>query len=174
MGYAPISKIVTAPSPALTGTSLTITEDAAPRFPNAAFVCLVWAEGETPVVGSNAEYIQVTGKLGDVFTIVRSSGAPVAIEAGWMIAAVEVIPNYERGDTVTLRGHFAEDVPPYRVHVREPDGGTALYDAATDDSAGNVGYTFVPDKSGLWAYRWEGADGHLEDASFYVNVSTAL
>lgn len=174
MGYAPITKVATAPSPALSGLTLTVTEDTAAILPNAAFVALVWAEGETPVVGANAEYVQVTGKVGDTLTIVRSSGAPASIEAGWMLAAVEVVPNYERGTEITLRGHFTEDVPPYRVHVREPGGGTVVYDAATDDGLGNVGYSFTPGTSGIWAYRWEGNDGMLEDAAFYVNPSTAL
>lgn len=173
VGYAPISRIASAPSPALSGDELTVTNETGAIFPAIPFLALAWPDGELPVVGDNAEYVQVTGRVGDVMTLVRSN-SPVAILAGWLFAAVIRIPNYERGTEVTLRGHFAANVPPYRVYVQDPQGGTAVYDSATDDSAGNVSYSLTPPKSGLWAFRWEGADGMLEDQQFFVNHSVAL
>ena len=155
---------------------MSVTDETGGRFPIIPFIALVWPEGQIPEVGSNAEYVQVIGRTGDQMQIVRS-GAPLAIEASWMFAAVETVPNYERGDTVTMIGHFTEHVPPYTVHVRQPTGEQDSYGSAagvTDDGIGNAEYEFVPEKSGIWAYRWEGANGMLEDNAFFVNYSTAL
>lgn len=173
MGYAPITRVATAPSPAASGTSLTVTTDTGVLMPPIPFLALVWPEGEIPQVGANAEYVQVTAVSGDEMTVARSA-SPVEIEAGYMFASVVRVPNYERGTPITLTAHFGEDDPPYQVHVCDPVGGTAIYAAEENDGSGNVTKTLTPTKSGTWAYRWEGGSGMLEDQEFFVNYSPAL
>ena len=65
-----ITTVSVAPSPATTGTSLTVTLSAGELFPDTPFNVTVWPNGETPVT-SNAEILTVTDRSGDVFTITR-------------------------------------------------------------------------------------------------------
>jgi hypothetical protein len=71
------STVATAPSPALTGTSLTVAAGQAVRFPVAPFNCTVWPTGVDPTF-TNAEIVRVTAIAGDVFTIVRAQEGTTA------------------------------------------------------------------------------------------------
>ena len=70
-----ISTVATAPSPASSGTSLTVTTGHGSRFSatgtGLAFNCLVWPANQLPDP-SNSEVVRVTTRAGDVFTIVRA------------------------------------------------------------------------------------------------------
>lgn len=95
--------IITAPSPALTGTSLTVGTGQGARF-TAPCNATVWPAGELPL-DSNAEIVRITAVVGDVLTIVRqqegSSGRSVIV--GDQIAntiTVKVVTDIE--DAVSL------------------------------------------------------------------------
>lgn len=83
-----VSKIVTAPSPSTSGTSVIITTGEGVRFPVPPFNATVWPVG-VPPLDSNAEIVRITAILGDTFTILRSqeltSAKPIA--EGYYIAA---------------------------------------------------------------------------------------
>lgn len=66
------SLIATAPSPAVSGTSLTVTAGQGARFPATPFNATVCAINEMPTP-ANAEIVRVTGIAGDVFTITRAT-----------------------------------------------------------------------------------------------------
>lgn len=66
-----VSSIATAPSPAVSGTSLTVQSGDGAKFPTPPFNITVWANSQQPTT-ANAEIIRVTAIAGDVFTIVRA------------------------------------------------------------------------------------------------------
>ncbi len=66
-----ISSVATAPSPATSGTSLTVTAGHGTRFPTVPFNATVWASGAVPDP-SNAEIVRVTAISTDTFTIIRT------------------------------------------------------------------------------------------------------
>lgn len=83
------STVAIAPSPALSGTSLTVTTGEGGRFPAVPFNATVWAAGEVPTP-ANAEIVRVTGTTGsNTFTITRTQEGTSArqITVGDQIAA---------------------------------------------------------------------------------------
>lgn len=84
------SAVQTAPSPAASGTSLTVTTGHGTRFPATPFNLVICATGEVPTP-ANAEIVRVTNITGDVFTITRaqegSSARTVVVgDAVWFTA----------------------------------------------------------------------------------------
>lgn len=79
--------VAVAPSPAASGTSLTVASGLGALFPTAPFNCTVYPPNSNPLA-SNAEIVRVTNKVGDVFTIVRAQEGTTArnIATGWQIA----------------------------------------------------------------------------------------
>lgn len=65
------SSVAVAPSPASSGTSLTVASGDGTLFPTTPFNCTVWPPGVLPLA-SNAEIVRVTNIAGDVFTITRA------------------------------------------------------------------------------------------------------
>jgi len=65
-----VSAVAVAPSPATTGTSLTVTAGQGALFPTPPFNCTIWPTGSTASI-VNAEIVRVTAIVGDVLTIVR-------------------------------------------------------------------------------------------------------
>jgi hypothetical protein len=78
------SRVVTAPSPATSGTSMTITTGDGAKLPPTPFYALVWDTAATPVAPFT-EIVHVTGVSGDVLTIVRA-GSPRTIIVGDSLA----------------------------------------------------------------------------------------
>lgn len=66
-----ISSIAAAPSPAGSGTSLTVLAGQGTLFPAAPFNATVWPTGQSATF-VNAEIVRVTNVTGDVLTIVRT------------------------------------------------------------------------------------------------------
>jgi hypothetical protein len=71
------STVATAPSPAISGTTLTVASGAGAKFPAAPFNCTVWPVGAQPIYTTvdttTAEIIRVTSKgSGDNWTISRN------------------------------------------------------------------------------------------------------
>ena len=63
--------VAVAPSPAASGTSLTLSTGAGALMPAAPFNCTVWPANTGPLL-TNAEIVRVTAVVGDVLTIVRT------------------------------------------------------------------------------------------------------
>ena len=83
------STVATPPSPAASGTSLSVQAGHGARFPDVPFRATVWPSSDIPTQ-SNAEIVDVTGLVGDAFTIARSQEGSSArsIIIGDQIAAV--------------------------------------------------------------------------------------
>lgn len=71
------SRIVTAPSPATSGTSIVITTGTGTLFPAVPFNATIWPTGVRPLT-SNAEIVTVTNKSTDTLTITRAQEGTVA------------------------------------------------------------------------------------------------
>lgn len=82
------STVATAPSPATSGTSLTVASGDGSKFPATPFNAFVWPAGAQPLT-SNAEIVRVTAKSTDTFTITRTQESTSArtIVIGDQIAA---------------------------------------------------------------------------------------
>lgn len=81
------STVLTAPSPADSGTSLVVQSGHGARFPAAPFYVTVHPPSEFPTL-DNAEKLLVSSKSTDTFTIARGEADtdPMDIEAGWRIS----------------------------------------------------------------------------------------
>lgn len=66
-----LTKVVTAPSPAASGTSLVVTAGHGARFPTPPFNITVWPIGVQPTI-DNAEILRVTNISTDTFTVTRA------------------------------------------------------------------------------------------------------
>lgn len=83
-----VSEVVTPPSPAASGTTLTLLAGHGSRFPAAPFNATVWPAGASPDP-SNAEIIRVTDLTGDLLTFQRAQEGTTAqaIGVGDQVAA---------------------------------------------------------------------------------------
>jgi len=81
------STVAIAPTPATTGTSLTVQPGDGAKFPTPPFNVTVWPNNVQPIQ-SNAEIARVTNIVGDSFTITRGqeNSSAQSIAAGWQIA----------------------------------------------------------------------------------------
>ncbi len=79
--------VAVAPSPATSGTSLTITAGFVSLFPAVPFNATVYPPNVAPTA-ANAEIVRVTNITGDIFTITRAQESSTAksIAVGWTIA----------------------------------------------------------------------------------------
>jgi hypothetical protein len=71
------STVYAAPSPAASGTSLTVFTGQGILFPSPPFNAVVWPTASNPLA-FNAEIVRVTAIAGDVFTIVRTQESTTA------------------------------------------------------------------------------------------------
>jgi len=86
------SLVATAPSPALSGTSLVVTAGDGALFPTPPFNAVVFPPGAPQPLRGNAEIVRVTGVSTDTFTIVRNTSTDnnnqaQSIGVGWIIDA---------------------------------------------------------------------------------------
>lgn len=65
------STVATAPSPATSGTSLTVASGDGTKFPSVPFNVTIWPASSQPTT-ANAEIARVTGRSTDTLTIVRA------------------------------------------------------------------------------------------------------
>lgn len=82
------STVLTAPSPAASGTSLVVQTGHGTRFPTPPFNATVWPLGAIPIP-TNAEIVRVTAIVGDTLTITRTQESTSArsVVVGDQIAA---------------------------------------------------------------------------------------
>jgi len=128
------SIVVTAPSPATSGTSLVVTTGEGAGFPTTPFFATVHPADQIPT-NSNAEIVQVTGISTDTLTIVRAqkSTSAKSIASGWRITN----SIYADDDVFTEIG----------AQVHALTGKTTPVDAdeflGSDSAASNVGKKFT-------------------------------
>lgn len=79
--------VLTAPSPATSGTSITLETGKGSLMPAVPFNATVSPDGELPTL-SNAEKVIVTARSSDTLTITRAQGDTTAktILAGWRLS----------------------------------------------------------------------------------------
>lgn len=121
-----VSSVATAPAPATTGLSLTVTAGTGALFPAAPFNCTVFPAGSSPT-SSNAEIIRVTVVAGDVLTIVRAQEGSSARS----IIAGDTIAN-----TVTVK-----DFTDIETAINAVGGGAAISAGAFSQSTGTVQFS---------------------------------
>ena len=174
MNYAPVSRIITAPSPGSSGTTATVAENTGDRYPAVPFTGLMCPAASVPILGDNAEEVTVTSISGDDVVFTRAAVADrVSVEQDWVLFALRTMPSYDIGQTVTITEDFDSSNPPYAVVLRRPDGtqGSAL---ATDLGSGDASYSFIPYVGGRWQYRFQGASEVGVEQDLYVRFSDVL
>lgn len=72
-----VSTVATAPTPPLSGTSLSVAAGDGALFPAPPFNCVVYPANSSPT-HTNSEIIRVTGKTSDTFTIARAQEGSTA------------------------------------------------------------------------------------------------
>src|SRR5437867_2348134 len=109
------STVATAPSPALSGTSLIVTAGQGVLFPTPPFNATVWPAG-VQALASNAEIVRVTAIATNTFTIVRT-------QEGTSARAIVV------GDQIaeTITAKMLDDLRYPKIRL------TAVGDNSTDD-----------------------------------------
>ena len=122
---ANLSTVATAPSPATSGTSLTVTAGQGSRFPTPPFEVTIFPTGSQPLA-SNAEIVGVTAVSGDTLTITRAQEGTTArsIVVGDQIAATSLpmlhvtFPLNLNGPTSTKQSYKLVDDIAYRNGAR--------------------------------------------------------
>lgn len=99
-----LSTVATAPSPASSGTSLTVASGQGSRFPAPPFMAIVWPAASQPLA-SNAEIVLVTAISNDTFTITRAQQGSSArsILVGDQVSAAS-LPMLHVSFPVNLKG----------------------------------------------------------------------
>jgi hypothetical protein len=105
-----LSLVASAPSPATSGTTLTVTtgDGAGWGDPDVigAYPVTLWPDGQLPVMvgaGANAEVALVTGKSTDTLTIIRAQEGTTArtVTVGWRVAATLTVASLAGRDALT-------------------------------------------------------------------------
>ena len=94
--------ILTAPSPATSGTSLVLAAGMGARMPAVPFNAVAHPDGQLPTL-DNAERVLVTARSTDTLTITRAQGGTTAqsIAAGWRFSNTIVTDDILNASTVT-------------------------------------------------------------------------
>jgi hypothetical protein len=141
------STVLTPPSPATTGDTLSVQASNGGLFPAAPFNATVWPASVQPTL-ANAEIVRVTIKATDTFTITRAQEGTAArsIAAGYQIAAGMTKKFID--DMVALFGTG----PPTEVTTL-PGSPAAGQQAILVDSVTGPTYT--------WPFRYNGSSGAI-------------
>jgi len=144
-----IGTVVTAPAPATSGSTLTLTTGHGARMPAAPFNATVWAAGALPDP-TNAEIVRVTARAGDVLTIARTQESTTAraIGAGDLLAqtitARTLNQIYDQlGTAPTMSAVLAPGTVYYLAHRGEGDVYPEHTWAAYRQSAANPAVSVV-------------------------------
>ena len=119
-GNLSIGTVYVPPSPAISGTTLTLLTGQGARFPAAPFNATVWATGQIPDP-TNAEIIRVTGVAGDVLTIARAQESTSArtILVGDTLALTvtkKTFTDRDRGTAPMAANWLSTSTPFYAAH----------------------------------------------------------
>ena len=141
-----LSLVASAPTPATSGTSLTVTSSEGALFPAAPFNATIAPPSGLPT-SANAEIVRVTARTGDVFTLARAQEGSTAraVQVGDLIAATITaksltdlesganFPQLATAGTVTT----AAGVVTPAVTMNTPDGADNGYIALGGGGAAN-------------------------------------
>jgi hypothetical protein len=135
------STVATAPSPATTGTTLTVAAGAGANFPAAPFNCTVWGVGSQPTytttAATTAEIIRVTSKgTGDNWTIVRLTEDATAT-ARTIIIGDQIAATLTKKTFTDIEGSYAAPVTMLTYQNRQ-------LGASTQSSGGQNSLWIVP------------------------------
>lgn len=135
------TSVVTPPSPAASGTTLTVTSGTGTLFPAVPFNATVWVAGDRPLT-TNAEIVRVTNITSDTLTITRAQEGSSArsILAGDQIAATitaKAFQDIEKNNTATVITSAAQ--PAINVDTTGVAVFNTLQHAVTDMSANLTG-----------------------------------
>lgn len=138
-GNLAYSSVATAPSPAASGTSLTLESGHGARFPDPGAVgynCTVWPAGAI-AIPDNAEIVRVTAKVGDVLTIQRT-------QEGSSARAILV------GDQITntVTAKVLEDIEAAAGGTTGPTGATGVTGPTGTGPTGATGQTGATGSAG--------------------------
>lgn len=170
-----MSRVRYAPSPADTGTTLSVLEWEGDLFPNAPFRCLIWPVQTMPVIGTNACYVNVTQVVGDEFTFTREDPT-ISIGPDMMVGVVSEFDIFDKNDVVRLRATFpGGDATPGTVSIRDPLGSIREYSGSSVvvDAPGEFHYDLTVDAGGHWYSRWLADGGDTNAYHFFVNFDPA-
>ena len=136
------STVLTAPSPADSGTSLVVASGDGTKFPSVPFNATVWPAGAQPTT-ANAEIVRVTNIATDTFTITRTQESTSArtIVVGDQIAA-----------TVTAKTLTDAEITVATDTIWDAAGDLALgsgADTAARLAKGTPGQSLIPDGTTL-------------------------
>lgn len=101
------TQVLTAPSPATSGTSLTLPTGHGSLFPVAPFQVTVWPAATVPTA-SNAEIMRVTAKAGDTLTVTR---AQEGTSARAVVTGDQISASLTAKTMTELVGRYAADLP---------------------------------------------------------------
>jgi hypothetical protein len=134
-----LSTVATAPSPATSGTSLTVATGDGAKFPTPPFNATIWPTGSQPT-SANAEIVRVTALATDTLTITRAqeSTSARAILAGDQIAATIT------AKTITDIEVAASDLPGNVISFGADPAGVADSTAAFTACAAAGNSIYVP------------------------------
>ncbi len=150
--------VLTAPSPATSGTSLVLNAGEGARFPTPPFYAVAYANNTIPTA-STAEKILVTAVATDTFTIVRTQGSVFtnqSIAVGWRVS------NAIFADDLNNASIIKNEVPAGTVN-----GSNAAFTVA---SAGKVTGTLEVYKNGI---RLKGGGADYTESSTGFTMVTA-
>lgn len=97
------STVLTAPSPAASGTTIVVQSGHGARFPAVPFMVTVHPPSEFPTL-DNAEKLEVTSRTSDTLTVLRAQGSTTAksIESGWRISNAVFLADIPVVDSTTV------------------------------------------------------------------------
>jgi len=133
------SSVATPPSPATSGTTLTVTAGQGALFPAAPFDATVWPSGVQPL-STNAEIVRVTAVATDTLTITRAQYGTTAqsITAGYQIAQtidanlLTQIATMGGDVSGTTNASTVAKLQGYSIYPGAPsNGNTLIYNSAT-------------------------------------------
>lgn len=178
MGYAPYTRVVTAPNPENAGTAFTVMQDTGDRFPATPFKALVWADQSLPDFGVNAEELTILTTDGDAFTCQRGTPA-ISIASNSQLALLYDQDRFDVYETaLLLSDEFPVTDTGIELLVRDSQGSVSLYSladglAALAGSGGGSAFShsFAPARSGQWHYRFESDQRAQPEREFFVRFS---
>ncbi len=176
-----ISTVATAPSPATSGTSLTVATGEGALFPTAPFNTPVWPPNVKPLA-SNCEIVRVSAVVGDVLTIARAQEgtSAISIAVGYQIAntitakMITDLKSYIDGLTGGL-GQLTKFTAGFTAPANSLDRWKAGEGqlATWVDNPVNTTDTIIGIRNAGWAQATLPRIAHYEDESVNVTASSA-
>ncbi len=131
------STVATAPSPASSGTSLTVQSGDGAKFPAVNFNATVWTSGAQPTT-TNSEIVRVTNVTGDVFTITRNTNTETVNQSRSIIVGDQIAAAITGKTLTDIEANYTGTYTPYF-----PMTGTGFQTLANNSSNTGTASLFV-------------------------------